>query len=421
MRLARICCIDLDTFFVSVERLLDPSLRGKPVVVGGHKGGRGVVTSSSYEARAFGVRSGMSIRDATALAPDAVFLPGHHEEYGKYSKGAREIVERFSPIVIAASIDEQYVDFHGCESMYRRAEDEGDDATILRVVRAITSAIDRELGLPSSAGIATSRSTAKVACGLAKPRGVLLVPSGAEEATLAPLPVRKLPGIGPVSEERLLRSGIRTLGDLVRAPDDRLRPIFGAHTDGLRRDARGLGTSELGRERPAFREHDPYGAHVGSISNERTFSETSADETLSQLAGLCERVCGRARSRGVRAARVTLRLRYVDFHTITRSKTITPTHVDVEVHRVVLELYRRARSRRLGVRLIGVALSKLSCETPQLAFAALGGGERRGRAVDAVREKFGYDAVHLATTLSCERGRGGEPSSRGRSRARRGP
>src|SRR5215813_7759675 len=112
MRLARICCLDLDTFFVSVERLLDPSLRGKAVVVGGHKGGRGVVTSSSYEARAFGVRSGMSIREATALAPHAEFRPGRHDTYGEYSKNARLIVERFSPIVIAASIDEQYIDFH---------------------------------------------------------------------------------------------------------------------------------------------------------------------------------------------------------------------------------------------------------------------------------------------------------------------
>src|SRR5689334_7054827 len=133
MRLARICCLDLDTFFVSVERLIDPTLVGKAVVVGGRKGGRGVVTSSSYEARAFGVRSGMSIREASELAPHAVFLPGHHEAYGDYSRGAREIVERFSPVVIAASIDEAYVDFHGCESMYREAGDADDEATILRI------------------------------------------------------------------------------------------------------------------------------------------------------------------------------------------------------------------------------------------------------------------------------------------------
>ena len=399
MRLPRICCLDLDTFFVSVERLLDPTLCGKAVVVGGAKGGRGVVTSASYEARAFGVRSGMSIRDATELAPDAIFVSGNHDRYSEYSRRAREIVERFSPIVIAASIDEQYIDFHGCESLYRRPEDRDDDATILRTVGTMTRAIQDELGLPASAGIATSKSTAKVACTLAKPNGVLLVATGTEEATLAPLPVRKLPGIGPVSEEKLHRVGIVTLADFVGAPDALLRPIFGAYTAGLRRDAQGLGHADLGRERPAFREHDPRGDYAGSISNERTFVETSPRETESMLCGLCERVCARARTRGVRAGRVTLRLRYSDFHTITRSRTIQPTNVDVEVHRAALMLYRAARTGRLRVRLVGVALSKLSLEDPQMDLPTFDEGERRGRAVDAVREKFGYDAVHLATTI----------------------
>ncbi|HZW72099.1 MAG TPA: DNA polymerase IV, partial [Caldimonas sp.] len=356
-RSARVCCLDLDTFFVSVERLLDPNLRGKAVVVGGHKGGRGVVTSASYEARVFGVRSGISIRDASALAPDAIFLPGHHEHYSDYSRRAREIVERFSPIVVAASIDEQYVDFVGCESLYRKPEDADDDATILRVVRTMTKTIDKELGLPASAGIATSKSLAKVACTLAKPQGVRFVPPGEEEAFLAPLRVRKLPGIGPVSEAKLARAGVVTLADLVRAPDTVLRPIFGAYTAGIRRDARGLGPADLGRERPAFREHDPRGLSLGSISNERTFAETSARDTASILCGLCERVCARARSRGVRAGCVTLRLRYTDFETITRSRTIEPSNVDVEIHRAVLALYRRARTRHVQVRLLGVALS----------------------------------------------------------------
>lgn len=399
MRLARIGCLDLDTFFVSVERLLDPSLCGKPVVVGGAKGGRGVVVSASYEARAFGVRSGISIREATELAPHAIFVPGHHEEYGDYSRRAREIVERFSPVVIAASIDEQYVDFHGCESMYRSPDDADDDATILRVVRTMTKTIADELGLPSSAGLATSKSTAKVACGLAKPAGVLLVAAGTEDAFLGPLPVRKLPGIGPVSEEKLLRHGVRTLADLVRAPEDILRPIFGAYTAGIRRDALGQGHADLGRERPAFREHDPRGESVGSISNERTFAETSAADTESVLCGLTERVCSRARSRGVLAGRVTLRLRYADFHTITRSRTIPASNADVDVHKVVLAIYRAARAPRVKVRLLGVALSKLELEGPQLRLPTLANGDRRGRTVDAVREKFGYDAVHLATSI----------------------
>src|SRR5205814_2564902 len=193
------------------------------------------------DVRAFGVRSGMSIREASELAPHAVYLPGHHEAYAKYSSEARAIVERYSPVVRAASIDEHYLDFRGCERLYRRPSDAGDDATILRVVRAITAAIHGELGLPASAGIATSKSMAKVASVLAKPRGVRLVSSGDEEATLAPLGVRKLPGIGPVSEAKLLGLGIATLGQLVVAAEESLRPIFGVYTAGIAAAARGLG------------------------------------------------------------------------------------------------------------------------------------------------------------------------------------
>jgi DNA polymerase-4 len=396
---SRICCLDLDTFFVSVERLLDPRLRDRPVVVGGRRGGRGVVTSTSYEVRAFGVRAGMSIREASERAPaDTVFLPGHGDAYSDYSRRAREIVERFSPVVVAASIDEQYIDFRGCERLYRRRDDPDDDGTLLRVVREITQSIDRELGLPASAGIATSKPMAKVASGLAKPNGVLLVAAGTEAATLAPLAVRKLPGIGPVSEARLRALGIETLAQLVASPEAALRPIFGAYTASIRLAARGEGADDLGRERPAFREHDPQGAYAGTLSNERTFIETSGETAAAVLSGLCERVCSRARRRGVVAGQVTLKLRYTDFHTISRARTIEPTSVDFELHRVVLELYREARTRPLPIRLLGVALAKLRLDNVQLAL--FDDGDRRGVAVDRVREKFGYDAVHLASTLA---------------------
>jgi DNA polymerase-4 len=378
--------------------LLDPGLRGRPVVVGGRRGGSGVVTSASYEVRAFGVRSGMSIREASERAPaDAVFVPGHGDEYTDYSNRAREIVERYSPIVVAASIDEHYLDFRGCERMYRRAVDADDDATILRVVREMADAIDRELGLPASAGIAVSKPMAKVASALAKPKGVLLVRAGTEAATLAPLPVRKLPGIGPVAEARLHTLGIETLGQLLAAPEPTLRPIFGAYTAGIRLAARGEGTEEVGRERPAFREYDPRGAVSGTISNERTFAESTADSAREVLSGLAERVGSRARHRGVVAGQVTLKLRYVDFHTITRGRTIAPTSVDFELHRVVLELYREARSRDLPIRLLGIQLAKLRLDAVQLPL--FDAGERRGVAVDRVRDRFGYHAVHLATSL----------------------
>lgn len=394
----RICCLDLDTFFVSVERILDPSLRGRPVVVGGHRHGRGVVTSASYEVRAFGVRSGMSIREASDKAPrDAVFVPGHHEAYSDYSRRAREIVERFSPIVIAASIDEHYLDFRGCERLYHRPGDADDDATILRVVREMTAAIDRELDLPASAGIATSKPLAKVTSGLAKPRGVILIPAGAEAVTLAPLPVRKLPGIGPVAEQRLHAVGIATLGQLVTAPDAQLRPIFGVYTAGIRASACGEGTGELGRERPAFREHDLEGMVHGSISNERTFAETTPDSAREILSSLCERVGARMRSRGVLAGSLTLKLRYTDFLTISRSRAITPTSVDFDLHKIALELYREARTRTLPIRLLGLQVAKLRLAEAQLSL--FDDADRRGEAVDTIRDRFGYHAVHLASSI----------------------
>ncbi len=403
----RLCCLDLDTFFVSVERLLDPSLCGRPVVVGGARWGRGVVTSASYEVRAFGVRAGMSIREASERAPnDTAFVPGNSEAHGDYSARARAIVERFSPLVVAASIDEHYLDFRGCERLYRKPGDADDDATIERTVREMTAAIASELGLPASAGIATSKPMAKVASGLAKPQGVLLVRAGTEEATLAPLPVRKLPGIGPVSEQRLGALGITTLGQLVQAPDAQLRPIFGAYTASIRLAARGIGSDEVGRERPAFREHDPQGEVGGSISNERTFAETGPTTAHEVLSGLCERVGSRARQRGVLAGQLTLKLRYTDFDTLSRGRALTPpTNVDVQLHRVALDLYREARTRDLPIRLLGLQLAKLRLEGAQLPL--FDGGERRSAAVDRVRDRFGYHAVHLATTLRARKpGRG---------------
>jgi DNA polymerase-4 len=259
----------------------------------------------------------------------------------------------------------------------------------------------QRLGLPSSAGIATSKPMAKVASGLAKPAGVLLVRAGTEAATLAPLPVRKLPGIGPVSEARLRACGIETLAQLVDAPEALLRPIFGAYTAGIRATARGEGIDDVGRERPAFREHDLRGAVHGTISNERTFAELGSDTANAVLSSLCERVCSRARHRGVLAGQVTLKLRYSDFQTLSRARSITPTSDELVLYPIVRALYREARTRTLPIRLLGLALAKLRLDDVQLPLFD-GGGERT-RAVDRVRDKFGYDAVHLATTLGRKR------------------
>ena len=393
----RICCLDLDTFFVSVERVLDPTLIGKPVIVGGRPGSRGVVTACSYEVREFGVRSGMSLTDAGRLAPDAVYLPVRGDTYGRYAQDVRDIAARYSPVIQVASIDELYMDFSGCEALYRKPEDCSPDETIRRVVIELTEAIARELGLPSSAGIGTSRKMAKIASGLAKPAGVLLVAAGDEAELLAPLPVRKLPGIGPVAEKRLHERGLETLGQVAATPLAQLERIFGSWAREVAEGARGEGSADLSRDRPAFREHDKPGDAVGSISNERTFREDVSDPSVldSQLTALCERVCWRARKRGVKGRTVTLKLRYADFKTITRSRTIAPTHSELEVYPVVRGLYRAARTRWMRVRLLGIALSNLDTGDEQLALYTDDDGLTDS--MDAIRAKFGYDAVRRAT------------------------
>lgn len=392
----RICCLDLDTFFVSVERLLDPSLVGKPVVVGGRPGQRGVVTAASYEVRAFGVRSGMSLTKAFELAPHAVYLPTRHGVYGDYSARVRHIAESYTPVSQIASIDEMFLDFSGCEGLYAAPGDAHADATIERTVRRLTDEIQATIGLPASAGIATSRSVAKVASGLAKPRGVRLVSAGTELSVLGPLPVRKFPGIGPVAEQKLVAAGLTTLGDIVRAPLPLMRRIFGAWAAPIQRAIRGQGAHELGPERPAFLEYDPKGGTAGTISNERTFREDVRDPACieSMLCSLCERVCWRARKRGVKARTVSLKLRYADFQTLLRSRTVTPTCSELELYPVVKELYGRARTRRTAIRLLGICLSNLRVFESQLSLFE--DREPLHRAVDGVRTRYGYDALRIA-------------------------
>ncbi len=394
----RVCCLDLDTFFVSVERLLDPSLVGRPVVVGAAPGNRGVVCACSYEVRRFGVRSGMPISEAVRLAPHAVFLPPRHATYSPYAKEVRTILERYTPEVQTASIDEFFLDFRGCERLYASRADADDDATVERVVRRMRQDIQAELGLPASAGVGVTRSIAKIASGRAKPAGVVMVRRGEERDFLRPLPVRKFPGIGPVTERRLHEAGLRTLGDLLELPDGPARARFRRLGDRVAAACDPGGIVRLGKDRPAFHEFDPEGRTVGSISNERTFSVDVGDEARidAQLVKLAERVCHRARSRDIRARTIGLKLRYADFQTVSRSKTIPPTNVDTTVLAVVRALYERARRRDLPIRLLGVQFQNLVGRDCQLILP-LGAPERPAvsTALDAVREKFGYDAVRL--------------------------
>jgi len=396
LALPRICCLDLDTFFVSVERLHDPGLVGKPVVVGGLPGQRGVVTAASYEVRAFGVRSGMPLQRAFELAPQAIYLPTRHGVYGQYAERVRSIAEGYTPLSQVASIDEMFLDFSGCERLYSSTLDAGPDATIERVVRQLTGEIQARIGLPASAGIATSRCVAKVASASAKPRGVRLVPAGAEAAFLGPLPVRRFPGIGPVAERGLEALGLATLAAVAAAPLGALRRVLGGFAEPLQRACRGQGAHELGPERPAFLEHDPRGGTHGTISNERTFREDVGDPSRIQamLCSLTERVCWRARKRAVKAGTVTLKLRYADFETLQRSRSLAPTCSELELYPVVRELFARARERPTRVRLLGVRLSNLQPDGEQLALFER--HEPVHRAMDEVRRRYGYGALRIA-------------------------
>ena len=392
---ARICCLDLDTFFVSVERLFRPDLVGKPVVVGALPGSRGVVTAASYEVRALGVRSGMPIAAAYRLAPDAVYLSGRHGEYSKYAGQVKAILEHYTPIVRTASIDEYFLDFQQCEGLYRHHDDGDDDTTIERVVRQMCQAIQDEVGLPASSGIATSQPIAKMASNVAKPAGVRMVRAGEERAFVEPLPCRRWPGIGPVADERLRGAGIHTLGQLLAVPENSREAALAL---AVRRAVSGAANNTLGRDRPAFREHDPEGLTLGSISNESTFGHDIGDlQTIAdRLRSLCERVCWRARQRDVFARTITLKLRYADFETLTRARTVRATNAERQVLACVRQLFRDNYDGKREVRLLGIALSGLEEPTGQLELP-LDELARPGisRAIDAVRERFGYDAIRL--------------------------
>ncbi len=407
---ARICCLDLDTFFVSVERLFRPELIGKPVVVGALPGNRGVVTAASYEVRTFGVRSGMAIAEAYRLAPHATFVPGRHGEYGKFGSQVKEILERHTPIVQTASIDEYFLDFRWCEGMYRLDGEDG-DTTIERVVREMCHAIRDEVGLPASAGIATSRPVAKMASNVAKPAGVRMVRAGEERAFVEPLPCRRWPGIGPVADKRLTNSGIHTLGDLLAQGE---KTSEGSLAATVRRIIAGEAENELGRDRPAFREHDPDGLTLGSISNESTFDHDVGDlqAITDRLSALCERVCWRVRQRNIFARTITLKLRYADFETLTRARTVKATNTEKQVLACVKELFRDNYDGKRQVRLLGIALSGLEEAPVQLELSF----EENARpqidtAIDAVRDRFGYDAIHLGAAERSERADKGSAES----------
>ncbi len=381
--------VDMDAFFVSVDLLERPDLRGKPVVVGGQPNRRGVVSAASYEARAFGIHSAMPLRTAGKLCPHAVFLEGRHELYAQWSDRVAAILARFSPVVEMASIDEAYLDLSGTERLF---------GPPLAAAHALLCEIGRTTGLPCSAGLARTRLVAKVASDQAKPRGLLWVPAGVEAEFLAPLGVRRIPGIGKVTEAALQALGIELVGQLASWPLEKLEKDFGQWGTALHRKARGEDSYEF------FIDAEPK-----SISHSHTFGEDTRDGALldAMLSRLGQKAAKRLREAGLDAGTVTVTIRYAGFETVTRSKTLAePTHLDGLLLETARGLFARHRNRKRAVRLIGVELGNLSHGQTQLNLLD---AERRvkleklARAADMIRDRYGFSKVQLGGSLGSER------------------
>lgn len=393
--------VDLDAFFVAVEQVRDPGLRGKPVIVGGDPDGRGVVATASYEARVYGISSGMALSSARRLCPDAIFVRGDFRAYEDASRRFHGILRDFSPLVEPGGLDEAYVDVTGCQPVIdalsgeRGAEPKSAQEVGRLAGQAIRARVRKELELAASVGIATGRTLAKIASDVAKPDGMLVVPAGEEAAFLAPRPVRDLPGLGPAAEASLARLGVRTLGQLAAMPASWLTERFGKWGPTLAERARGVDPTPVGSGR----------GRAKSISREGTYARDVDQPTVlrASLRGYAESVGEDLRRARRRARRVTLKLRYSDFTTITRSRTLKrPTQADDVLFETGVSLLEEALAREgMAVRLVGLGASLLTEDAAQLDLfdeRELPSGALL-ESIDALRRKYGYRAVQTGLTF----------------------
>jgi DNA polymerase-4 len=377
----------MDAFFVSVEELSDPSLKGKAVVVGGQRNERGVVSAASYEARKFGVHSAMPLRTAAKLCPHAIFLDGHPDLYRESSRKARTVLEMFSPAVEMASIDEAYIDMTGTEKLH---------GPPLRSAHKLHATMKENTGLNCSVGIGTSRLMAKICSDQAKPNGVLYVLPGQEQAFLAPLDIGKIPGVGKVTKSHLNSMGIHRIADLQALESHVLESTLGKWGLALAGKARGEDagawfSGEVGEDDQAK-----------SVSHEHTFNEDTPDvEKLeSTLLRLCEMVARRLREQDLSGRTWQLKLRYSDFTTITRAHSLPqPTTVDSEIFTAIRKLFRDHWQKGRAVRLLGVQASNFDDAPEQMDLLQDEGRQKWARAIsasDKLRDKYGDSAVFLA-------------------------
>ena len=382
--------VDMDAFFVSVEELYDPSLKGKAVVVGGQRNERGVVSAASYAARKFGVHSAMPLRTAAKMCPHAIFVDGHPERYREFSEKAYKVLAAFSPQVEMASIDEAYLDMTGTARLH---------GPPLKAAHRLHERMKAETNLNCSVGIGSSRLIAKVSSAQAKPNGVLWIVPGQEAKFLAPLDVREIPGVGKVMESNLHSLGIKKVGDLARLQESELEARFGKWGLALAGKARGEDAGGW------FDTEVADDTDAKSISHEHTYNEDTADvsQLESTLMRLSEMVGRRLRESNFHARTIQLKLRYKDFTTITRAHTLpAPTQLDTEIFEQIRQLFRKNWKQGVPVRLLGVHVSSFEAQDDQINLLD---GTRQQRwkdalaAADRLRDKFGESSVTLATGM----------------------
>lgn len=371
---------DLDSFFVSVEMLQDPSLLGKAVVVGGSRD-RGVVTTCSYEARKFGVRSAMPMRKAMELCPHAIIVKSSYGQYAKYSAWVTNIIAANAPLYEKASIDEFYIDLTGMDTFFNPLE------WTIRLRKTIMD----ETGLPISFGLATNKLVAKIATDEAKPNGYLFVTPGKEKEFLAPLPVEKLGGVGKKSHQTLLGLGIYTIGDILKYDAGLLEKALGKWGSQLVRQANGLSDSVVSPHRESK-----------SISAENTFEENTADINilLAQLVGQAERVSYELRQEKKYATCVAIKFRNANFETSTRQINIPATIADSDIIKAATDLFTKLYVPGTMVRLLGVRLAGLTDTGAQTnLFDNKTEQHALYEAIDSVKNKFGKSLLRKARTI----------------------
>jgi DNA polymerase-4 len=378
--LRHIAHFDLDAFFVSVELLKNPALKGRPIIVGGD-GQRGIVAACSYEARKFGIQSAMPALTAKRLCPEAVFLKGSYHEYSKYSRLVTQIIADAVPLYEKASIDEFYVDLTGMDKFFG----------VSTYTNELREKIINETGLPISYGLSANKLVSKMATNEAKPNGFLEVPHGQETAFLWPLTVDKIPMVGKQTQEQLQTIGIYRIEQLAATPVQQLEFVFGKWGKKLWEKAHGIYDSPV----------EPY-SEQKSLSHENTFGEDSSDTTFLQkeLVRLTEKNAYDLRKEERLAGCVTVKLRYADFTTVSKQETIDYTALDNVLIEKVKDLFNRLYKKGQKVRLLGVRFSHLVPMSYQMnLFDKSVEKLQLFRAVDNIKDQFGNGAVMKAAGL----------------------